>query len=106
MARLSYCFSLNQDWQEKCRQEIIKVFGNRINVEWDNISKLQNLDLCIKETLRLYPIAPLLARTVNSALTLVDLCDSKKFIILQNYCFNYHIFTVFTEKIALCYPRA
>ena len=83
MTWLAYTLSQNQDWQEKCRKEIIEVCGDKIDVEWDDIGKLKNLHLCIKETLRLYPIAPNIGRTVNSPITFVDPYDTNKVVRLN-----------------------
>uniref|UniRef100_H2ZLS1 Uncharacterized protein n=1 Tax=Ciona savignyi TaxID=51511 RepID=H2ZLS1_CIOSA len=53
-----YCISQNPE-------EITQVLGDRENVRWSDLSSLPYLTRCIKETLRLYPPAPYISRTVN-----------------------------------------
>jgi len=59
------CF-LDANLQCKTRllQEIDQVVGSS-ELEWDHLSKLQYLDWCIKETLRLVPPAPSVVRVAN-----------------------------------------
>ena len=84
MTWLAYALSQNQSWQEKCRKEIIEVCGKENdNICWEDISKLRNLHLCIKETLRLYPIAPFIGRTVYSPITFVDPYDKKRVVTVK-----------------------
>ena len=58
---LNYCFyilSTHCDEQDKLQEEIDSFFKtNNAQPDLDNINQLQYLDLFIKETLRMYPIA-------------------------------------------------
>ncbi|KAM7348492.1 cytochrome P450 4d1 isoform 3-T3 [Cochliomyia hominivorax] len=67
---ITFCFynlALNPQCQQKCFEEIIQVFGKDKNkpVTYEDLNNLHYLELCIKETLRLYPSVPLLGRKVT-----------------------------------------
>ena len=50
-----YCLAKYPEHQEKCREEINEVLGNRDYLEYEDLSKLKYTQWCIKESLRLYP---------------------------------------------------
>uniref|UniRef100_A0AAF5D3J7 Cytochrome P450 n=1 Tax=Strongyloides stercoralis TaxID=6248 RepID=A0AAF5D3J7_STRER len=54
----------HQEYQDKCREEILKVLeGKSINyIDYDTVNKLNYLDQCVKECLRMYPPAPRINR--------------------------------------------
>lgn len=53
--------------QKKCFEEIIEVFGTDKNatIGYEELNKLHYIDLCVKETLRMFPSVPILGRKVN-----------------------------------------
>lgn len=52
-----------QDIQKKAAQEVYDVIGSLPNkVELTDLAKLKYLEMCIKEVMRLFPIAPYLMR--------------------------------------------
>lgn len=51
----------NPDCQEKAYQEIKDVIPDG-NLDMEQLKQLKYLECCIKETLRLYPSAPLIER--------------------------------------------
>ncbi|XP_030079681.1 cytochrome P450 4d1-like [Drosophila hydei] len=61
-----YNIALYPECQRKCVEEIVSVLGNdrETPVTYDLLNKLHYVDLCIKETLRMYPSVPLLGRKV------------------------------------------
>ncbi|XP_033752138.1 cytochrome P450 3A5-like [Pecten maximus] len=52
----SYNLALNPECQEKLRREIEEEIGSEL-IDYENVQKLQYLDMCINETLRMYPPA-------------------------------------------------
>ncbi|KAG4074182.1 hypothetical protein HA402_016210 [Bradysia odoriphaga] len=71
---LLFCFfalARYPDIQQKCFQEIRNVLGdNRSATSCNELNNLRYLDLVIKETLRLYPSVPLIARLLSEELTI------------------------------------
>lgn len=65
--------------QKKCFEEILEVFGTDKNaiIDYENLSKLHYIDLCIKETLRMFPSVPILGRKVNAECELSRICNIK-----------------------------
>lgn len=62
---LCTCFGMYPEYQKRAAEEIREVFGETPrNVTVDDIPKLKYLDMCLKDVLRLVPIAPLMLRKV------------------------------------------
>lgn len=56
----------NSKWQERCVAELNGIFGDdRRSPTMRDLSEMKCLDMCIKESLRLYPSVPLFARTLG-----------------------------------------
>ncbi|KAL9950889.1 hypothetical protein ACROYT_G043460 [Oculina patagonica] len=51
--------------QEKCREEINEVFGDKEEFEWNDLGKLKYVQLCIKESNRLFPPVPRISRLLD-----------------------------------------
>jgi cytochrome P450 len=49
--------------QDKVIEEIHHVLGNKNQLELDDLSKLVYQEMCIRDVLRLFPIAPFIMRT-------------------------------------------
>lgn len=62
-----YCIAQNPDVQQKCFQEIRDVLGDDRTkpVTLNDLNNLNYLDLVIKETLRIFPSVPIIARTLH-----------------------------------------
>lgn len=54
--------SLNQEWQEKARQEVWEVCGNEGEPNAKNLQKLKVVEMILNESLRLYPPVPAFGR--------------------------------------------
>ena len=50
----SYALSMNQEKQDKLRQEVKDAFGNGKELDYETVSSLPYLDAVISETLRMY----------------------------------------------------
>ncbi|KQS26030.1 cytochrome P450 4d1 isoform X1 [Drosophila erecta] len=61
-----YNIATHPEAQKKCFEEIRSVVGNDKStpVSYELLNKLHYVDLCVKETLRMYPSVPLLGRKV------------------------------------------
>ncbi|XP_046571699.1 cytochrome P450 3A24-like [Haliotis rubra] len=55
MAFLIYNLALNPDVCEQVIQEVDRVLGDKQEVSYEQCSELQYLDMCVSETLRLFP---------------------------------------------------
>ncbi|KAG8436948.1 hypothetical protein GDO86_007869 [Hymenochirus boettgeri] len=85
-----YCMAKYPEHQQKCREEIKEVLGDKETVEWDDLGKMNYTTLCIKESLRLYPPVPGIGRQLSKPITF---CDGRSLpegstVILSIYCIN------------------
>ncbi|XP_063795678.1 cytochrome P450 4B1-like [Pseudophryne corroboree] len=85
-----YCMSKYPEYQERCYEEIREVLGDRDTVEWEDLGKMTYTATFIKETLRLYPPVPGVARKLSKPITF---CDGRSLpegsmVILSLYCVN------------------
>ncbi|XP_068095202.1 cytochrome P450 4B1-like [Hyperolius riggenbachi] len=69
---LLYCMAKYPEHQEKCREEIREVLGDRNTVEWEDLGKMPYSTMCIKESMRLYPPVPGIARELTTPITFPD----------------------------------
>ncbi|XP_065891833.1 cytochrome P450 4A6-like [Dysidea avara] len=60
-----YCLATHPDHQEKCRKEAREVLSEKDDVTWEDLNKLVYISMCIKESLRLYPPVPFVARELK-----------------------------------------
>ncbi|XP_058807967.1 cytochrome P450 4c3-like [Phymastichus coffea] len=66
-----YALGRQPEYQDKIVQEYEEIFGpDREEIDYDELHKLVWLDACIKETWRVYPTAPLIARQIYNPITL------------------------------------
>ncbi|XP_056388470.1 cytochrome P450 4B1-like isoform X2 [Hyla sarda] len=85
-----YCMAKYPEHQEKCREEIRGVLGKRTTVEWEDLGKLPYTTMCIKESMRLYPPVPGVARELKEPITFFDGRSLPKgtSIFLSIFCMN------------------
>lgn len=66
---MAFCFFLlaqNQEDQKKCTEELDDIFGDDDRAPTMNdLRGMRYLEMCIKETMRLYPSVPLIARRIS-----------------------------------------
>lgn len=96
---ITFCFynlALYPECQQKCFEEIMQVFDKDKSkpVTYEDLNNLHYVELCIKETLRLFPSVPLLGRKVTEE------CEISEFLIVLSlgYLQDY---TIFSSSLSL-----
>uniref|UniRef100_A0A8C8AX84 CP4B1 protein n=1 Tax=Otus sunia TaxID=257818 RepID=A0A8C8AX84_9STRI len=69
---LLYCLSLYPEYQQRCREEIQGILGDRDTIEWEDLGKMTYTTMCIKESLRLFPPVPAVSRCLSKSVTFSD----------------------------------
>ncbi|XP_069336047.1 cytochrome P450 4B1 isoform X2 [Eulemur rufifrons] len=67
-----YCMARYPEHQHRCREEAREILGDRDSFQWDDLSKMTYLTMCIKESFRLYPPVPQVYRQLSKPVTFVD----------------------------------
>ncbi|XP_012504512.1 PREDICTED: cytochrome P450 4B1 isoform X1 [Propithecus coquereli] len=67
-----YCMARYPEHQQRCREEAREILGDRDSFQWDDLSKMTYLTMCIKESFRLYPPVPQVYRQLSKPVTFVD----------------------------------
>ncbi|GFT66227.1 cytochrome P450 4V2 [Trichonephila clavipes] len=66
-----YCLGQNPEIQQRVQEELDDIFGDDIdrNIVREDLTKMKYLECVIKETLRLYPAVPFIARECKDSFT-------------------------------------
>uniref|UniRef100_A0A2K6EWS9 Cytochrome P450 family 4 subfamily F member 154 n=1 Tax=Propithecus coquereli TaxID=379532 RepID=A0A2K6EWS9_PROCO len=69
-----YNLARHPEYQERCRQEVQELLRDHEpkEIEWDDLAQLPFLTMCIKESLRLHPPAPMISRRCTQDIVLPD----------------------------------
>jgi cytochrome P450 len=71
MSSILLMLAMHDEVQEKLYQEISEIFENDdVEVDNESIKRMKYLDLVVKETMRLFPVAPVIGRKVVQDLKL------------------------------------
>ncbi|CEF71381.1 Cytochrome P450 4V2 [Strongyloides ratti] len=66
-----WCLAHYPEYQEKLHKEIDEIFNNtNRDITFNDLSQLKYLEMCIKESLRIFPSVPLFSRIVENNFTL------------------------------------
>ncbi|KAK3090429.1 hypothetical protein FSP39_011786 [Pinctada imbricata] len=84
---LAYNLAMNPDCQEKCIEEVHRVLG-KDKPNYDNVLKLQYLDNCMSETLRMFGPASITNRQVEED------CDIGGYKVPKGSCVNFCIYAI------------
>ncbi|KAM9309980.1 cytochrome P450 4B1-like [Pholidichthys leucotaenia] len=67
-----YCLACHPEHQKICREEVIAALDGKDIMEWEDLSKIPYTTMCIKESIRLYPPVPGMARVTTKPITFPD----------------------------------
>lgn len=71
-----FLLAANPGAQLKVQQELDQVFGTGDDVTLVHLAELKYLEMCIKETLRLYPSGPVISRSASEDIPLGNSCST------------------------------
>lgn len=59
-----YLLALHPEWQKRVQEEIEEVVGSEENVTFAHLNELKTMEMCVKESMRVYPPVPMIARHI------------------------------------------
>ncbi|KAG8654247.1 cytochrome P450 CYP749A22 [Manihot esculenta] len=96
--------AIHMDWQEKAREEILELFGQR-NPTLDEISRLKIMNMIINETLRLYSPSITMMREVHKGTRLGKLVAPARMDVLVSILALHHDPEIWGEDVHLFKPE-
>ncbi|KAI6240027.1 putative cytochrome P450 CYP13A8 [Aphelenchoides fujianensis] len=70
LSYVAYHLARDQERQEKLRNEVISITGGSTEISYEMVAQMKYMDVCIREALRLYPLASfVIARTCMQTTT-------------------------------------
>ncbi|XP_028667984.1 cytochrome P450 4A6-like [Erpetoichthys calabaricus] len=67
-----YNLALHPEHQQKCREELQVILSGEETMDWEHLSKIPYTTMCIKESLRLCPPVPGIARKLTKTIQFPD----------------------------------
>ncbi|KAF9587570.1 hypothetical protein IFM89_004028 [Coptis chinensis] len=100
-----FLLAIHTDWQEKARKEVFALFGEKQPTTEDNsIGKMKMMTMIINETLRLYPPALNLRRTVARQVRLGEILLPADIEVIVSQLVCHHDPKVWGEEVNLFKP--
>ncbi|MBN3308791.1 CP4AP protein, partial [Amia calva] len=67
-----YSLASNPEHQKQCREEVRVALEGKDTMDWEDLNQIPYTTMCIKESLRLYPPVPGIARKLAKPITFFD----------------------------------
>ncbi|XP_046574684.1 cytochrome P450 3A29-like [Haliotis rubra] len=81
MSFVAYNLALHPHWQDRVTMEIDEILGETLPT-YDNVGKLQQLEMCVLESLRLYPPAVRFEREAADDIVISGVCIPKNTMVI------------------------
>lgn len=79
-----YCLAKYPEWQDRLYDELTEVLGDREEVEWDDIVKMKQTTMFLREVLRMFPPVPIISRELENPIVIDGVHIPKKMLLFIN----------------------